>query len=664
MGRIFDNLENTVKRISAKYSKPTMHQSQLEDKSQGWTSFLWTTMLLTGLLAVTIISWLLVWAGKSRRRSIYSQITKQKARWHSILPTDQSKQPLFASATKKQADLKKAANNLSSTHAQTASLLERLRTIDIEMSLRSKKFESGKSNLASEPTLKYKSPTLINQTEGACCSCDFSTSEKTCSCDLSTEQLCAQPSLLAPKRRPYGRCLSLTMSSKPHLGLLPPSSFYKADVSSLPPDVTKRRRYLRSLSDASDNWIQYIHQRAEQGSISFSLSYSCTIEVLQVTINRLIGMRPISIADQSLMRQKEAAYKVYVKLRNRQLTSEDQQSVERRSSLVTQPAFGILNPLFDQTLTFDLKVKDINAHEIVFTIHRILVQEGELGKMVCRKSRSFSLQSTSGRYSSSNLLLPLKHLCIGVVHYRLNSYVLINKADTMKDIWQGIQRPTELDEISSDDAQLTRKSTGDCAEQKIRLKSKPSDTSEYITSNCEDAEKPAMELSIFYSSVDSIITVCLGSAKGLKFRPSDVSAFLRTVLYKGEKIVATFRSQPLPIPDLSNQMGLRTEVSDGISTQMRPRKSLFSQNEIARFQVSLSRILNKDTLGLVIYLCTRGRFGQCRVVGQCSTGGNGFLRSESTQQWQQLVESIRRSDRKEKGKMYSTEPISAWHTLS
>ncbi|KAG5446006.1 hypothetical protein CSKR_108109 [Clonorchis sinensis] len=658
MGRISDNLGNTVKRISAKYSKSTMQQSQLEDKRQSWTSFLWTTLLLTGLLAVILILWLLVWAGKSRRKNSYSKINKQKARWDSILHTDQSKQPLFASATKK------AANNLSSTQAQTASLLERLRTIDIEMSLRSKKFESGKSKLVLPPSSKYKSPSAINQTEGACCSCDFSTPERTCSCDLSKPQLCAQPSFPVPKRRPYGRCLSLTMSSKPDLGLLPPSSFSNAGTSSLPPDVTKRRRCLRSLSDASDNWIQYIHHKAEQGSISFSLSYSCTVEVLQITIHRLIGMRPISIADQCLMRQKEAAYKVYVKLRNRQLTSEDQQFVERRSSLVTQPAFGILNPVFDQTLTFDLKVKDINAHEIVFTIHRILVQEGEPGRTFCRKSRSFSLQSTSGRYSFSNLLSPLKHLCIGVVHYRLNSYVLINKADAMRDIWQSIQRPTELDEISSDDAQLTRKSNADCAEPKIRPKSKPSDTSERTTSNCEDTEKPAMEISIFYSSVDSIIAVCLGSAKGLKFRPSDVSAFVRTVLYKGEKILATFRSQPLPIPDLLNQMRPTTGVSEGISTQMRPSKSLFPQNEIAHFQVQLTRILNKDTLGLVIYLCTRGRFGQCRVVGQCATGGTGFLRSESTQQWQQLVESIRRSDRKEKGEKYSTEPISVWHTLS
>ncbi|KER29481.1 hypothetical protein T265_13363, partial [Opisthorchis viverrini] len=639
-----------------------MHQSQVEDKTGSWTLFLWTTILLTGLLAVILISWLLVWAGKSRRKSSYSQITKPKSRWDSVLHTNQSSRPLFASATKKQTDFERGFNSPSTTHAQTASLLERLRTIDIEMSLRSKKFQSGRSNLVLPPSLKHKNTASINHTEGAFCSCDFSTSERACSCYLSTPQLCTQPSLQAPGTKPYGRCLSLTMSSKPHLGFLPPSNFYKADVSSLPPDVTKRRRCLRSLSDASDNWIQYINHRAEQGSISFSLSYSCTIEVLQITINRLIGMRPISIADQSLMRQKEAAYKVFVKLRNRQLTSEDQRYVERRSSLVTQPAFGILNPVFDQTLTFDLKVKDIDVHEIVFTIHRILVQEGELGKMVCRKSRSFSLHSTSERYSLSNLLLPLKHLCIGVVHYRLNSYVLINKADTMKDIWQSIQRPTELDEISSDDAQLTRKSNTDWVEQKTRLKSKSPNTSEHITSNGEGAEKPAMEISIFYSSVDSIIAVCLGNAKGLKFRPSD--AFVRTVLYKGEKILATFRSQPLPIPDLLNQMRPTTGVSEGTSTQLRSSKSLSPHNEIARFQVKLTRILNRDTLGLVIYLCTRGRFGQCRVVGQCATGGSGFLRSESTQQWQLLVESIRRSDRKETGEKYSTEPISVWHTLS
>ncbi|KAF5402448.1 hypothetical protein PHET_04290 [Paragonimus heterotremus] len=421
--------------------------------------------------------------------------------------------------------------------------------------------------------------------------------------------------------------------------------------------------FRRSLRNSGENWLQMGQSLYGRGRLSFGISYVCTFGVLNVTVNRLTGVHEVQIMESLLPSQTQTAFTINLRLRDLDRKNvEQQQKSELGTTYTTHAVSTNLNPDFDQSFSFRLNARDIGNIELIFTIHKTTsapLNSNDLANL--QRKPSVVSQLTERRRSSIEYRQVGETQCLGVVQYKLDRDNLINRPDSLKEIWRDIQCITDLEESSSDELQQSKQLIqSETFAQHLLTSDHGSSTEESATAN------PSVELSLCYNLLTSHLTVGLENARNITPQKRDVSIFIRTVLHKGDKILAANRSQSQKISSLYGREFGRMRVGSGkpkpVASIFQDKSVMILKGETAQFPVNVQRMLEGTTLGLIIYVCTRNRFGRTHLLGKCSIGADGFTEGEGCIHWEKLLNAIRKSQQSANSE--PTETLLHWHELS
>ncbi|KAF7258972.1 hypothetical protein EG68_03897 [Paragonimus skrjabini miyazakii] len=374
--------------------------------------------------------------------------------------------------------------------------------------------------------------------------------------------------------------------------------------------------FRRSLRNSGDNWLQMGQSLYGRGRLSFGVSYVCTFGVLNVTVNRLTGVHEVQIMESLLPSQTQTAFTINLRLRNLdRKNSEQQQKTGFGTTYSTHAVSTNLNPDFDQSFSFQLNARDIENTELILTVHKTTstpLNSDDLASL--QRKPSIVSHLTERRRSSIEYRQVGEPQCLGMVEYKLDRDSLINRPESLKEIWRDIQCITDLEQSSSDELQRSK--------QRIQSEtfSQQSETSDHQDPWTEESASPnpSVELSLCYNLLTSHLTVGLENARNITPQKRDVSIFIRTVLHKGDKILAANRSQSQKISSLYGRDFGRMRVAPGrpkpVVSTSQDKSIMILKGEIAQFPVNVQRMLEGTTLGLIIYVCTRNRFGRTHLL--------------------------------------------------
>ncbi|VDP68449.1 unnamed protein product [Echinostoma caproni] len=439
-----------------------------------------------------------------------------------------------------------------------------------------------------------------------------------------------------------------------------------------------------SMGEAESAWTQLSSSIYGKSRISFTLSYVCTTGILTVTVNRLNGVHLITNSTRLLPSQTETAFVVAVRLNQRKSQPNPigpdpcPSNVISTSPQSTHSVSSSLNPVFDQSFTFKLSLNEIETSAIQFTVYRTTMEPLSGKQLVLR--RRASLRSQSHQIMQRQLTHERARcgetVCLGSAYYPLNRDDLVNRPERLRELWRDIQRDLDSDEeedanvvvgaetkLSETGSELTsaderRKSTGGVIRQSSSLRS--------IARN---AEKTTMELSMQYDRVTLQLIICLKDARNVRLQRKDACIFVRTVLYKGDKILATARSSLIktglsPLCDWDRKKESNSCMHTSSLVRSRTVSDPFPRGERIEFPIDMNRLIESNTLGLILFLCSRSRFGQGRLVGQCAIGASGFTEGDGTHLWDQLVDAVRKLKEDETDQATSTPVFASWQTVT
>ncbi|KAF8563277.1 hypothetical protein P879_07511 [Paragonimus westermani] len=217
--------------------------------------------------------------------------------------------------------------------------------------------------------------------------------------------------------------------------------------------------FRRSLRESGDNWLQMEQSLYGRGRLSFAISYVCTFGVLNVTINRLTGVHEVQITESLLPSQTQTAFTINLRLRDLDRKNVEQQQKNGFGTTYSTHAVSTnLNPDFDQSFSFQLNANDIENTELIFTVHKTTsapLTSNDLANL--QRKPSVLSHSTERRRSSIEYRQVGEPQCLGVVQYKLYRDNLINRPESLKEIWRDIQRITDLEESSCDELQQSEK---------------------------------------------------------------------------------------------------------------------------------------------------------------------------------------------------------------
>ncbi|KAF6769822.1 hypothetical protein AHF37_11740 [Paragonimus kellicotti] len=216
--------------------------------------------------------------------------------------------------------------------------------------------------------------------------------------------------------------------------------------------------FRRSLRNSGEDWLQMGQSFYGRGRLSFAISYVCTFGVLNVTVNRLTGVHKVQIMESLLPSQTQTAFTITLRLRDLvRKNVQQQQKAEFGTTYSTHAVSTNLNPDFDQSFSLQLNARDIENTELIFTVHRTTstpLPSNDLANL--QRKPCVVSHSTERRRSSIEYRQVGKPECLGVVQYKLDRNNLINRPESLKEIWRDIQRISDLEESSSDELQQSK----------------------------------------------------------------------------------------------------------------------------------------------------------------------------------------------------------------
>lgn len=203
-----------------------------------------------------------------------------------------------------------------------------------------------------------------------------------------------------------------------------------------------------SMGETEGVWTQLDSSVCVKSRISFSVLYVCTTELLKVTINRLNGVHLITSSGNLLPSQTETAFVVSVRLSLRNSPDSNMDETRPNGLQFTHSVAATLNPVFDQSFTFKLSLKEIEGCGLLFTVYRITLKPRSSEDFVQqrRASQTCLTGQTIQRQRFQDRIRKGETVCLGSAYYSLRRADLLNRPETLQEIWRDIHRHLGLDE--------------------------------------------------------------------------------------------------------------------------------------------------------------------------------------------------------------------------
>ncbi|VDP74111.1 unnamed protein product [Schistosoma curassoni] len=269
---------------------------------------------------------------------------------------------------------------------------------------------------------------------------------------------------------------------------------------------------LKNQTDLDNTWTNFTMNPDTNGHICFSLAYTCTVGILNITINRLIGVSNLIKSSNILPSQSPTNFVVSLRLRHNKSSTiyteahdeDDEGRINSRNksegfhkNYFTQPVLTSLNPNFDQSFLFSVTMNELDSTELVLTVLQIPRRNNSV--VSCHHSYPYGNDRCSRRMN----MISEEMRCIGVTFYKLNQHELINCPEKMQNIWQELRK---LPELQSRQSKIASCDNNDSISGPVNYKLYP-----FITEN-EDRQKnefgdgKTLVLLIFQSNISSEVS--------------------------------------------------------------------------------------------------------------------------------------------------------------
>ncbi|TNN07204.1 hypothetical protein EWB00_007868 [Schistosoma japonicum] len=498
-----------------------------------------------------------------------------------------------------------------------------------------------------------------------------------------------------------------------------------------PYDRRQQRYSLQQMSSyqLNENDKQYIGQRNHRIKLIFGLNtppmnitkpqmvqpdnriftkkiYTCTVGALNVTINRLTGVSNLIKNTNSLPSQTPTNYVVGLRLRHNRTSliyrNENDNEVDRMSSLnnnnngfyrkyFTQPILTSLNPNFDESFVFPLKLNELKNAELVLTVLQSTTMYNSIGddynnvdgKSLPRRNHSvtsYSYPYTSGidRIPRRMNMISEEMRCIGVTFYKLNQHELINCPEKMQNIWQELRK---LPEVQSRQVKTTSYTNYDTNNSTFPINSSTNyelypfnlvnennkfDELQYEKTMLnsdndqnEDWKQSMIKVTILYKMRPSILEIFIEELKNFKIFKDETEIIIQALFCLGNTTLSIVKSKPYQIiKTKSNET-----INDSNKTFNIYNHITLSNNEHISLNVDINRLLNFSNIGIILQLFIRtNTSNQLRRLANLSIGMTKLTYDLAIQQWNDLINELKQL---KNDKLYdgSTKKITYWHLI-
>ncbi|CAH8632559.1 unnamed protein product [Schistosoma margrebowiei] len=460
---------------------------------------------------------------------------------------------------------------------------------------------------------------------------------------------------------------------------------------------------LKNQTDLDNTWTNFTMNPETNGHICFSLAYTCTVGILNVTINRLIGVSNLIKSSNILPSQSPTNFVVSLRLRcNKSSTiyteghnEDDEGRIKSRNksecfhkNYFTQPVLTSLNPNFDQSFLFSVTMNELDSTELVLTVLQSTTVNSSTDEFanlnnnrIPRRNNSVvschhSYPYGNDRCSRRMNMISEEMRCIGVTFYKLNQHELINCPEKMQNIWQELRK---LPELQSRQSKIASCDNNDSISGPINYKLYP-----FITENedrqknefgdgnilsnissevsqTEELKQSMVKVTIQYKIDSSILEIYIEEIKNLRILKNETEMIFQALLCLGNTTLSIVRCKPIP---LVKKKSSNEENSIDQSDLFHICNHISIPNdEHVSLNVDVNRLLNYNNIGIILQIFTRtDTSNHLRRVANVSIGVTKLTDNLASIQWNALIKELKQL--KSNNQLFgSTKKITYWHLM-
>ncbi|CAI2733652.1 unnamed protein product [Schistosoma spindalis] len=466
---------------------------------------------------------------------------------------------------------------------------------------------------------------------------------------------------------------------------------------------------LKNQTDSDNTWTNFTMNPDTNGHICFSLAYTCTVGILNVTINRLIGVSNLIKSSNILPSQTSTNFVVSLRLRHNKSSTiyteghdeDNEGKINPRNksdgfhkNYFTQPVLTSLNPNFDQSFLFSITMNELDSTELVLTVLQSTTVNNSTDEFANLNNnriprRNNSVVSCHHPYPYGNDRCPRRMnmiseemRCIGVTFYKLNQHELINCPEKMQNIWQELRK---LPELQSRQSKIASCDNNDSKSDPINYKLYPFTTENedrkkndfedgetlvllIFQSNIssevpqiEELKQSMVKVTIQYKIDSSILEIFIEEIKNVKILKNETEMIFQALFCLGNTTLSIVRCKPIRL--------VKKKSSDEVNST--DQNDLFHicnhisipNDEHVSLNVDVNRLLNYNNIGIILQIFTRtDTSNHLRRVANISIGVTKLTDNLASIQWNALIKELKQM--KSNNQLFgSTKKITYWHLM-
>ncbi|CAH8631843.1 unnamed protein product [Schistosoma curassoni] len=466
---------------------------------------------------------------------------------------------------------------------------------------------------------------------------------------------------------------------------------------------------LKNQTDLDNTWTNFTMNPDTNGHICFSLAYTCTVGILNITINRLIGVSNLIKSSNILPSQSPTNFVVSLRLRHNKSSTiyteahdeDDEGRINSRNksegfhkNYFTQPVLTSLNPNFDQSFLFSVTMNELDSTELVLTVLQSTTVNSSTDEFanlnnnrIPRRNNSVvschhSYPYGNDRCSRRMNMISEEMRCIGVTFYKLNQHELINCPEKMQNIWQELRKLPELqsrqskiascDNNDSISGPVNYKLYPFITENEDRQKNEFGDGKTLVllifqsnisseVSQIEELNQSMVKVTIQYKIDSSILEIYIEEIKNVKILKKETEMIFQALLCLGNTTLSIVRCKPIR---LVKKKSYNEENSIDQSDLFHICNHIsIPKDEHVSLNVDVNRLLNYNNIGIILQIFTRtDTSNHLRRVANISIGVTKLIDNLASIQWNALIKELKQL--KSNNQLFgSTKKITYWHLM-
>ncbi|CAH8287481.1 unnamed protein product [Schistosoma rodhaini] len=433
------------------------------------------------------------------------------------------------------------------------------------------------------------------------------------------------------------------------------------------------KRRFSSTENVFDPVMRILSTVRYKGTYMFFIAIYTTIGILNVTINRLIGVSNLIKSSNILPSQTSTNFVVSLRLRHNKSSTiyigDDEDNEKRINSrnksegfhknYNTQPVLTSLNPNFDHAELVLAVFQSTTVNEFTNLNSNIIPRRNNPVVSYhhsCPCGNDRSLRRVNMIFEEMG--------CIGVTFYKLNQHELINCPEKMQNIWQELGK---LPEFQSRQTKIENCDNNDSINYLTNYKVYPFEDGKTLPNvssevpQIQELKKSLVKVTIQYKIDSSIFDIFIEEMKNVKILKNETEMIFQALFCLGNTTLSVVRCEPIRLDKTKSS-------SEEKSTDQNDLFRIYNHislpdDEHVSVNVDVNRLLNYNNIGIILQIFTRtDTSNHLRRVANISIGVTKLTDNLASIQWNALIKELKQL--KSNNQLFgSTKKFTYWHLM-